>query len=133
MAYCQLLTSSYLPWAASVGHNLGAGGDTVFQEDGAPSHTSKHTRAVWALHAGGVERLSWPACSPDLNILDWYVWGACKTKITANRAMTDIELMAAVHEAATEIRDKMNIAKVSEGFVKRVRACIRAAGGVSAL
>jgi len=36
-------------------------------EGGAPSHTSKYTRAYRLQH--GIHRLPWPASSPDLNLI----------------------------------------------------------------
>ena len=64
-----------------------------------------------------------------MNMLDWYVWGACKTKVATDRATTDIELMAAFHIAAAELRAKDNVKKVTQAFVRRIRACIHAKGG----
>ena len=47
-------------------------GNYVFQQDGAPAHTSKRTEefnlvAVWT-------KEMWPPQSPDLNPLDYSIW-----------------------------------------------------------
>ena len=125
--YQKQVSTPYWPWMVGVGHPLAP--PTCFQEDGAPAHSSKSTKEFFAKHAGGMERLNWPPNSPDLNVLDWYIWGACKAKVAGKQVDDPISVLCAVHEAAAELRAKDNISAVSEAFVRRLRACIRADGG----
>ena len=49
----------------------------IFQQDGAPAHTARVTQE-W-LHANCpemIEKDQWPPNSPDLNPLDYHIWGA---------------------------------------------------------
>src|SRR6218665_791233 len=49
----------------------------IFHQDGAPAHTARVTQE-W-LHANRpeiIEQDRWPPNSPDLNPLDYHVWGA---------------------------------------------------------
>ncbi|CAD6229696.1 GSCOCG00012127001-RA-CDS, partial [Cotesia congregata] len=67
-----------------------------FQQDGAPAHTSGGAQAwLWAhfpnryIGRGGI--LDWPPRSPDLNPLDFFLWGYLKSKMY--RHAIDDELM----------------------------------------
>ena len=49
----------------------------TFQQDGAPAHTS-HRAQLWLEQQmpDFINKDNWPPNSPDLNPLDYYVWGA---------------------------------------------------------
>ena len=61
--------------------------ETIFMQDGASSHTSRlamdwlRNRFPNKLISLKSEFLSWPARSPDLNPLDFFLWGFMKEKI----------------------------------------------------
>ena len=49
-----------------------------FQRDGAPAHCSRHTVAYLRSHVPEfIEPENWPPNSPDLNPVDYSVWGHC--------------------------------------------------------
>ena len=48
----------------------------IFQQNGAPAHGAKLAQEWFAL----IEKDSWPPNSPDLNPLDYAVWGAVLSK-----------------------------------------------------
>ena len=59
----------------------------IFQQDGAPAHCSKEA-IEWLTEKFGEERLisrnssfAWPPYSPDLNPLDFFLWGYLKSKV----------------------------------------------------
>ena len=58
----------------------------VFMQDGAPSHTSEQTQ-TWLKENFGEDRFwpesMWPPYSPDLNPLDYNVWGYVESKACA--------------------------------------------------
>src|SRR6218665_1008159 len=59
----------------------------IFQKDGAPAHTARVTQE-W-LHANCpeiIEKYRWPPNSPDLNPLDYYVWGGHAGKVSQTAA-----------------------------------------------
>ena len=52
-------------------------GSFIFQQDGAPAHTARQTQEWLALKSPEmINKDEWPPNSPDLNPLDYYVWGA---------------------------------------------------------
>uniref|UniRef100_A0A8R1ITU4 Uncharacterized protein n=1 Tax=Caenorhabditis japonica TaxID=281687 RepID=A0A8R1ITU4_CAEJA len=68
------ISSSTLPWVTQ--HF--AGGPFILQQDWAPSHGSRSTLAVLEAHFPGfLDKNLWPASSPDLNPMDFSVWGIC--------------------------------------------------------
>jgi len=60
----------------------------LFQQDGPPAHCSHHTVAYLHSHVPEfIEPENWPPNSPDLNSVDYSVWGAlqqmvCRHKIS---------------------------------------------------
>jgi len=49
----------------------------VFQQDGAPAHTAHQTQDwLTASCTDFIAKDEWPPNSPDLNPLDYHVWGA---------------------------------------------------------
>jgi len=58
----------------------------IFQHDGAPAHFSRRVREIlnerfrdrWMGQGGPI---IWPARSPDLNVLDYFVWGHIKALV----------------------------------------------------
>ena len=69
--YIKLLDDNLLPECRT----LYPDNDFIFQQDGAPSHTSKITQEH--LDANTPEftgKVDWPPQSPDLNPMDYHVW-----------------------------------------------------------
>src|SRR6218665_1831761 len=60
----------------------------IFQQHGTPAHTARVTQE-W-LHANCpeiIEKDRWPPNSPDLNPLDYHVWGPCWKGIISQTAI----------------------------------------------
>ena len=50
-------------------------GSFIFQQDGAPAHTSKATQSwIQTKIQGFISKEKWPSYSPDLNPMDYSVW-----------------------------------------------------------
>jgi len=50
----------------------------LFQQDGAPAHRSRHTVAHLRSNVSEfIEPENWPPNSPDINPVDYAVWGHC--------------------------------------------------------
>ncbi|KAI6646820.1 hypothetical protein LOD99_9149 [Oopsacas minuta] len=63
----------------------GRGTSFVFQQDGAPAHTSTVTQS--GLHdnfPGIITKEEWPPYSPNLNPMDYFVWSIHETKACVN-------------------------------------------------
>src|SRR5688572_18931654 len=58
----------------------------VFQHYGTPAHRSRHTGACWKANvAESIEPENWPPNSPDLNPVDYSIWGVFSNWSSANR------------------------------------------------
>ncbi len=75
--YIRLLDTELLPWL----NKTFPGGNYVFQQDGAPCHTSQKIQEWLAANfASFWPKDIWPPSSPDLSPLDYSVWGVVKAK-----------------------------------------------------
>lgn len=107
--------------------------DIIYQQDGAPPHFTNDVRdwltanyPAWVGRGGPVP---WPARSPDLNPMDFFVWGYMKSEVYATPVNSEEELLNKIQIAAQAVRDKLSH-KVTVGAMrKRARACIRENGG----
>ncbi|GFV15183.1 transposable element Tc1 transposase [Trichonephila clavipes] len=106
----------------------GAVGDKfVFMDDNATCH---RTLAVQdCLDSGGIQRLVWPACSPDLNPIE-NVWDALGRQVAGrNNPPTNKNTLI---RALTEEWDKLPqqlLDNVVQSMVRRVECCITLHGG----
>lgn len=124
-AYIEILSTKVLPWLKANYPQQ----NYVFQQDGAPAHTSNRTQE-W-LNRNMAEFWSkemWPPQSPDLNPLDYSVWAnvekdACKTSHTS---------VAALKRAITNCWKKMTVDYIvgtCNSFRHRLESVVRAKGG----
>ena len=98
-----------------------------FQHDGGPAHFALDVREYlnnvfpsrWIARGGPVQ---WPACSPDLTFMDFFIWGEMM-KCLVYETPIDIpeELDARVAEAAAIIRE-------IQSFARRYQLCINVNG-----
>jgi hypothetical protein len=106
-------------------------GTFIFQQDGAPAHTARLTQE-W-LSDNCPELLAkeeWPPNSPDLNPLDYYVWGAMLHKYQEHtpKPTTTTELKAVLQQIWDKL-PQQSIENAVIAFRKRLQLCIQAAGG----
>lgn len=105
-----------------------------FQQDGAPSHNSRLVRPFLDNHFGGrwigtQGPIRWPARSPDLTILDFFLWSYLKNKIYCNRHNNVEELRAATDAAFQYLRMHSLIIRNALARVEKVCGlCIRQNG-----
>ena len=104
------------------------------QHDGAPPHFSvdvrNHLNAVfpgrWIGRGGPIP---WPARSPDLNPLDYFLWGYLKSLVFETPVETDMELVARIVAACDVIRNTLGIfVRVRQNLVRRCHAYIEVGG-----
>ena len=91
--------------------NLSEINDLRFMHDGAPPHFALPVRqwldevfpSRWIGRRGPTE---WPARSPDLTPLDFYLWGHLKQVVYARRPRTIENLKDFIRDAVTEVNNK---------------------------
>ena len=105
-----------------------------YQHDGTPPHLSQVTRQYLnhefpnRLIGLGVTQ-NWPPRSPDLNPIDYQVWGYMKAMVYVHKVNTREELLQLILSAARSINNAAVLCKVASSVVTRVRKCIQADGG----
>lgn len=96
-----------------------------FQQDGAPSHTAKITQEWCELNlVDFIAKDKWPPSSPDLNPLDFSIWGYMVQKLQ-NHKFTSLEIFKkGIEKIWNEI--PINVVRAAcdafEGRLKRVIA-----------
>lgn len=103
-----------------------------FHHDGAPAHKSLKPRTVLTEtfgnniigYGGPVE---WPPRSPDLNPLDYFLWGFLKNKVYEKESTSPSDLLNRICVACRCVTPSM-LRKVQEEFLTRVHVCIAAEG-----
>ena len=76
--------------------------DFLFQQDGAPAHTSKQAQDWLEHHCPEfVNKDEWPPNSPDLNPLDFSIWGVMLDKYDKHSAKP--KTTAELDETATDL------------------------------
>lgn len=90
--YCEnVLEQGLLPDIRRISNN-----DFMFQQDGAPAHRSRHTVAYLRSNVPEfIEPENWPPNSPDLNPVDYSVWGALQQMVYRHK-ISDIEQLKRV-------------------------------------
>ena len=76
----------------------------------------------------GKSEFPWPACSPDLNPLDYFLWGHVKSIVFEVNPQTTEDLKTAVEEAITSNPSEM-LQRTVANFTKRLELCCAAQGG----
>lgn len=104
-----------------------------FQHDGAPPHYSHRARNIlngefpnrWIGRGGTV---NWPARSPDLNKMDFFLWGFIKEQVYQDPATTVENMKMRIRNAFASVTDNM-LRNVDHSFSRRLDVCIQQNGG----
>jgi hypothetical protein len=107
---------------------------TWFQHDGAPAHFGVQVRdhlnttfgENW-IGRGGPS--PWPARSPDLTPLDFYVWGYMKSLVYSTPVANEMDLIGRIVEAAAIIQEKNHFGAVRQSLSNRFVLCNQMGGG----
>ena len=104
-----------------------------FQQDGAPSHTSNIVMDWLNLKFPGrvISRKSnvpWPPQSPDLNPLDYWLWGYCLSLVRKQNPQTIALMVQSVNDVCS-VLEREQILKATGGIYKRMEKC-REVGGM---
>jgi DNA-binding Lrp family transcriptional regulator len=101
----------------------------IFQQDNAPAHRAKDT--ITLLKSETPELISpdfWPPNSPDLNPVDYQIWGHLQERVYRNRIHSIEELKACIKKE-WERMDQGIVNRAIDQWRTRLRACFKANGG----
>lgn len=105
-----------------------------YQHDGAPAHYHTQVREYlnsyfgdsWIGRGGPIP---WPARSPDLTPLDFYLWGEVKRLVYATEYANRDELKTRITSAFLTVKsDSFVLNRVKDNMRKRAEACISREG-----
>lgn len=105
----------------------------TYQHDGAPAHYGRRVKDWLDRNFPGryIARngpIHWPARSPDLNPLDFFVWGRIKELVYSSDVNSLEVLNQRIDAAAEQVRADLSNMDVAEAIAKRAVACISAEG-----
>lgn len=100
----------------------------TFQQDSAPSHKANITQD-WLKNnvSGFISREQWTSNSPDLNPLDYSIWGELQTMVGVKKYQSVDSLKLAIRREWKRI-PQAHIRAACESFVGRLTDVIRAKG-----
>lgn len=105
------------------------------QHDGAPAHFDANVRrhlditypGRWVGRGGPVP---WPPRSPDLNPLDYFLWGDMKQSVYQTPVESQMDLIARIHAAAEIIQTRPRaLERVRQSLHRRCTLCNEMGGG----
>lgn len=105
-----------------------------WQQDGAPAHraricTREVTRQFGNQWIGIGAEIPWPANSPDLSPLDFFLWGMLKNKVYCGEPAPNAEELRRRLQAALRDVTPAMITNSKRNFLRRCECCIRIQGG----
>lgn len=110
-------------------------GCMYLQMDGCPAHYGRNVRSFlnenYANRWIGRERpVGWPARSPDLTPLDYFLWGAMKQKAYTSTVNTKADLKDRIVQCALEIKsDPEMVRRATNQIALRAATCLQQRGG----
>lgn len=103
--------------------------DIYFQQDGAPSHNAHRVRDILNLHFGGnwlgtSGPIRWPARSPDMTPMDFFLWGFLKNLIYSAHFNNINELERNFRLSLRKV-SRIHLYNALRNIEKRCRFCIQ--------
>ena len=103
------------------------GPGATLMDDNAPAHRSRVVQAF--LQDEGVERMNWPACSPDLNPIE-HLWDALGRGLRANHPPpVNLVQLYEFLDAEWQAIPQRTLRTLVESMRQRCVECINARGG----
>lgn len=105
-----------------------------FQQDGCPAHNSRNVQEYLSevfderiISNNGA--IPWPARSPDLTPLDFYLWGYIKNEIYEFEPPENVHVLRARSEDIFNSINRNTLRRVTGTVLKKCQNCIDANGG----
>src|SRR6218665_1128803 len=100
----------------------------IFQQDSAPAHRAKDTIALLRRETPSfIGPTLLPANSPDLNPVDYRIWGLIQERVYQTEIRNIDELKEGLIVTWTELKQSV-INKAIEQWRPKLRACVQAKG-----
>jgi len=101
-----------------------------FQQDGAPAHNSIVVRQYLNTTFGNrwmgtYGPIAWPARSPDLTPLDFFLWGHIKTVVYADPPTNLQHLKQKITETCTQLTNQQIMAATHDEVIRRLEGCLQ--------
>lgn len=131
-SYTEMLTDFVLPDL----HRRGFDSEQIYyMHDGAPAHIPNYVRQAlddnflgWIGHGEGNRKiLPWPARSPDLNMLDFFLWGVLQHRVYIEQSESIEVLKNTITQESRNIAEDV-LERVQEHLVKRLKKCVEQNG-----
>ena len=101
----------------------------IFQQDSAPAHCAYDTVEMLRLNTPAfIPPTLWPPNSPDLNPVDYKIWGVLQNRVYRTRIRDVDHLKERLVEEWTQFDQKIIDGSINQ-WRKRLRACVSADGG----
>lgn len=101
----------------------------TFQQDNAPAHRARETVQLLTRETPDfIAPALWPANSPDLNPVDYQIWGKLQERVYRSRIQNVEQLKSRLIEEWEHFHQEF-IDEAVKQWRLRLRACIRARGG----
>ena len=98
-------------------------------KDSAPAHKAKITQAWCRSNLSNfISTSEWPPCSPDLNPMDYSIWGILEARVNAKRHKS-IEALRATLTREWEKLSMENVRAAIDAWPKRLKGVRKAKGG----
>lgn len=119
-----LLSQHLLPAIREV-----AGENFIFQQDSAPAHRAHETVAFLERETPAfIPPTHWPSNSPDLNPVDYRIWGILQDRVYQTRIRNVEHLKERLLEEWNQFNQGIINSAVNQ-WRRRLRACVQAQGG----
>ena len=101
----------------------------IFQQDSAPAHRARDTVTFLQRETPAfITPDLWPPNSPDLNPLDYKIWGTLQEKIYKRKVVDVQDLKKRLIEEWLKIPQSVIDVAIDQ-WRSRLQACVRASGG----
>ena len=104
----------------------------MFQQDSAPAHRARDSRETIKLlqrqTPAFISPDLWPPNSPDLNPVDYKIWGVMQDRVYHKKVKDVNELRERLVEVWAGLQQNV-INDAIDQWRRRLRACVRAIGG----
>lgn len=132
--YLEMIVDNVLPELHRMGYDSM---DICFMHDGAPAHITREVRQCldenflhWIGRFDGERKIyDWPPRSPDLNMLDFFLWGTLQHRVHLSELTSVEDLVNAIVNEADGI-SAVTLQRVQNNLRKRLLKCVAENGGL---